>query len=108
MDIDLIMEKSFSVSTGENLLHRAFARVCYWGELGWVLTEISVLPVEARGKGYGNEVLRQAIKWADENKVDLVCQIIPEGDMEYEALESWYIQYGFEWSSDGLLVRKAK
>lgn len=67
----------------------------------WIVNRINV-PVKARGRGIGNELIRKLTEWADKYNQTLVLFINSSGHLSNEDLESWYMRNGFEKDLSGL------
>lgn len=67
----------------------------------WIVNRINV-PVKARGRGIGNELIHKLTEWADKYNQTLVLFINSSGSLSDENLYSWYVRNGFEQDSSGL------
>lgn len=54
------------------------------------------VPKEARGNGYGSQLLQQLLDDADAEGVTLGLEIGPSDGLGYEELEAWYMRRGFQ------------
>lgn len=72
----------------------------------WIVNRINV-PVNARGRGIGNELLCKLSEWADKYQQTLVLYVSSSGSLSDEDLRDWYMRNGFEIDTSGLheLVR---
>lgn len=61
----------------------------------------------ARNHGLAKKMMSRLIEELDDLKWNLVCEINPYGDLNYEQLEKFYFSYGFE-KRDGHLIRICK
>lgn len=73
-----------------------------------IITRINV-PREARGHGYGRQLLKQACDMADTLGVDLLLEPMPYADcpLSLEELTAWYERNGFVMFG-GVMRRTAK
>ena len=53
------------------------------------------VPVRLRHRGIAAKLLRETIDWADWEKINIILEINPYGDMSYEDLEKLYMKFGF-------------
>ena len=73
----------------------------------WCLSRINV-PEGFRGKGIGSQLLKEILVDADKEKQTIALEIVPSGDMDYDALEAWYKRYGFEHANSWTMIRRPK
>ena len=88
-------------------IHRGIADLVKPLELTpwWTITRINI-PAEHRGHGYGSDLLKRILADADDEGVTLALEVFPSGPLDYDALEQWYIRYGFCMSPLGYLLRR--
>ncbi len=48
-----------------------------------------------RNKGYAHKLLQAVIKWANQEKIIILLDINPYGDLNYNQLLKFYFKYGF-------------
>lgn len=58
----------------------------------WTLTNLNS---GSRGKGEAKEVMKLAIAYADESKMDLVLHAVPDDDTDTDRLIDFYKGFGF-------------
>lgn len=82
-------------------------QACSFHVDGLLLTRINV-PQGCRGIGVGSALLQRICQDADIAGITLFLEIMPSGPMRLEALEAWYIRYGWvHGSMRGLWTRPA-
>jgi ribosomal protein S18 acetylase RimI-like enzyme len=88
---------------------RAIADLVPPGELTnhWTITRINV-PVRARGKGFGADLLEQITADADAEGESLALEALASGGLDHDQLVSWYLRAGFRRTSGGYFLRKAQ
>lgn len=85
---------------------RSIADLVKPGELtsGWTITRINV-PKQHRGKGRGSQLLKQILRDADSEGVELWLEVSPSDGLSYDELFAWYVRHGFDETHYGYLVR---
>ena len=66
----------------------------------WIVNRINV-PVNARGRVIGNELLYKLITWADKYGQTLVLFVRPSSLLSDKDLRAWYMRNGFEIDTSG-------
>jgi GNAT superfamily N-acetyltransferase len=59
-----------------------------------------------RNKGYANQLLVEVCKWADQEKINILIDINPYGDLNYDQLLRFYQKFGFKLNKNKQLIRK--
>jgi len=54
------------------------------------------IPVRLRQQGIAKKLLQEMIEWADLEKINILLDINPYGDLSYEQLEVLYQKFGFQ------------
>ncbi len=63
-----------------------------------------------RGKGISIQLMNQVVEWANENKIEIILDINPYGELDYLQLSHFYERFGFEWKDkeNQQMIRKVK
>jgi len=63
-----------------------------------------------RGKGISIQLMNQVVKWANENKIEILLDINPYGELNYLQLLHFYKRFGFEWKNkeNQQMIRRVK
>lgn len=64
-------------------------------EGGWEINRIKVTP-EAYGQGIGRRLMGEVLADADTEQTVLYLYVNPYGNLDWDALTSWYHRLGFE------------
>lgn len=77
-------------------------------EIGDLLYEVNRInvPRRWRGRGIARKLVTKVLEDADREKITLVLDINPYGDMDYKALKAWYERLGFSQEKDQRFYRK--
>lgn len=54
------------------------------------------VPSIYRNQGYGSKLMDQTIRWADQEKVNIINTLNPYGDLNMEQLIKFFTKFGFE------------
>ena len=65
----------------------------------WYFNRLFAHP-SLRGKGIASKLVDTVIQWAHENDHDIICDINPYGDLNFEQLKKFYIKHGFKDAGD--------
>lgn len=73
----------------------------------WYFNRLYV-PPQIRNKGVASRLMEKLIIYLDQNEIELICEINPYGDLDYEQLKAFYMKYGFVTLKDETLIRYHK
>jgi N-acetylglutamate synthase-like GNAT family acetyltransferase len=86
-------ETETSLYVSHNDENKSYGKVKKYSNGVWV---VEMLSVSLKGKGIGNMLLSEIIKWANNKGVDLYLEAVSTGPMSDSELENWYSRNGFE------------
>jgi len=69
-----------------------------------------IVDKKLRGQGLSIKLMNQVVEWADTEKIKILLEINPYGDLGYLQLAQFYMRFGFEWEDKehNLMMRKVK
>ena len=88
-----------SISIKLSIAHLAVLDVSEMNPDTFIINRINV-PKKFRGRGYGSKLLKEICEVADREKIKLMLEINPYGELTRKDLERWYHEYGFKVNSN--------
>lgn len=61
------------------------------------------VPVKIRNQGIATELMNELIQWADSEKINILLDINPYGDLSYKQLKEFYKKFGFKVKKKSLI-----
>lgn len=65
-------------------------------------------PDDTRNRGGAHSVFKAIVKYADERKLKLRLNVLPDEDTDHDRLMAFYEKYGFEWKRGIEMIRLPK
>lgn len=75
------------------------------GDNVWFFNRLFV-PSQIRDKGVATKLMQELVKVLDEQKIILICEVNPYGDLNEEQLKKLYTRYGFKNTNEGYMIYK--
>jgi GNAT superfamily N-acetyltransferase len=63
------------------------------------------VPPNIRNMGIATKLMKQAIKWADDEHIEILLEINSYGDLTYDRLLKFYQKFGFKFNKNKILIR---
>jgi GNAT superfamily N-acetyltransferase len=99
------MKDIYTVEVDDDM-RPAIADVCFWPDFdAYIIHRINV-PLPARGRRHGSDLLTQIIRDADEEGVVLMLAPVPSGGLGADQIVEWYKRYGFRWTRSGAMMER--
>lgn len=70
----------------------------------WYVNRLYVQP-SYRNQGFATSMMRELISVADSQAKDILIEINPYGDLNYDQLKSFYMKFGFDQIGENLFKR---
>lgn len=69
-----------------------------------------IVDKKLRGQGLSIKLMNQVVEWADKEKIIILLEINPYGDLGYLQLAQFYMRFGFEWEDKkrNMMIRRVK
>lgn len=69
-----------------------------------------IVDKKLRGQGLSIKLMNQVVEWADTEKIEILLEINPYGNLDYLQLAQFYERFGFEWKNkeNNLMIRRIK
>jgi len=75
-------------------IYRACAEISRLKDNQWYFNRLLV-PESLRNKGYATQLLKKLLAIVKEKDIELILEINPYGDLNFEQLEKLYLKHGF-------------
>ena len=100
-------DNNITIAIQLDVIYVALAEVSMVTSESWYFNRLSV-PVKFRNQGIATQLMRKLIQVLDKNKITLICDINPYGDLDFNQLNKFYKQYGFVEHEEHHLIRYPK
>ena len=69
-----------------------------------------IVDQKLRGTGISVKLMKQVVEWADQEKIEILLEINPYGNLDYLQLAQFYERFGFEWEDkeNNMMIRRVK